>query len=341
MNTELVVVGLNQTLDRTVRLPALVAGQVLRAIDAVLTPGGKAVNVCRAAKTLGAPARLVGPFPGRLGRLAAELLDEEGLAITAVPVTGELRGTTVIIEADGRTTVVNEPGPSLNATEWDAVMTAVAAAVDDGVFVAISGSAPPGAPDGTHHQLVELVHERRGTVAIDVTGTRLVEAAAAGADLVSPNLVEAEQALGGGPALPVGGGGEAVDLDNLDSGDVTERARAAAGALVDLGARAAIVSVGHHGVACRSADLDTFVPAPPSPSRTRSVPATLCSGRPSSPWPVANASKLRSAPASPMPPPPSPTQSPDTPTQRSSIDCGRRSVPDRPADVADDHRRSG
>ena len=263
MNTELVVVGLNQTLDRTVRLPALVAGQVLRAIDAVLTPGGKAVNVCRAAKTLGAPARLVGPFPGRLGRLAAELLDEEGLAITAVPVTGELRGTTVIIEVDGRTTVVNEPGPSLNATDWDAVMTAVAAAVDDGVFVAISGSAPPGAPDGTHHQLVELVHERRGTVAIDVTGTRLVEAAAAGADLVSPNLVEAEQALGAGTALPVGGGGEAVDLDNLDSSDVTERARAAAGALVDLGARAAIVSVGHHGVACRSADLDTFVPAPP------------------------------------------------------------------------------
>ena len=30
-----VVVGLNQTIDRTIRLPALVAGQVLRATDAV------------------------------------------------------------------------------------------------------------------------------------------------------------------------------------------------------------------------------------------------------------------------------------------------------------------
>ena len=69
-----------------VRLPALVAGQVLRATDAALTPGGKAVNVCRAAMTLGAPARLVGPFPGRLGGVAAELLDAEGLAVTAVPV---------------------------------------------------------------------------------------------------------------------------------------------------------------------------------------------------------------------------------------------------------------
>jgi 1-phosphofructokinase len=258
----MLVVGLNQTIDRTIRLPALAPGQVLRATEAVVTPGGKAVNVCRAAVTLGAPARLVGPFPGRLGAVAVDLLEAEGLDVTAVTVDGELRGTTVVIEADGRTTVINEPGPTLSDTEWSDVVAAVAAATGTGGFVAISGSAPPGVAEGAHRSLIELVHERGGTVAVDVTGARLVEAAAAGADLVSPNLVEAEQAVGIGEAPSPLGIGEIVDLDDLDAGHVAARSRAAAAALVEVGARAAVVSAGRHGVACRSVDLDVFVPAP-------------------------------------------------------------------------------
>ena len=78
----MLVVGLNQTIDRTIRLPALAPGDVLRAVDVAVTPGGKAVNVCRAALTLGAPARLVGPFPGGLGRVAVGMLDAEGLDVT-------------------------------------------------------------------------------------------------------------------------------------------------------------------------------------------------------------------------------------------------------------------
>jgi 1-phosphofructokinase len=258
----MLVVGLNQTIDRTIQLPALAAGQVLRATDAVVTPGGKAVNVCRAAVTLGAPAHLVGPFPGRLGAVAVDLLEAEGLAVTAVAVGGELRGTTVVIEAAGRTTVINEPGPTLSDAEWRDVVAAVAAAIGTGAFVAISGSVPPGVVEGAHRGLIELVHERGGTAAVDVTAVRLVEAAAAGADIVSPNLVEAEHALGIGVVSSALGTGEVVDLDELDAGDVAARSRAAAAALVEVGARAAIVSAGRHGVACRSHDLDVFVPSP-------------------------------------------------------------------------------
>jgi 1-phosphofructokinase len=258
----MLVVGLNQTIDRTIRLPALAAGQVLRATDAVITPGGKAVNVCRAALTLGAAAHLVGPFPGRLGRVATELLAAEGLTVTAVPVSGELRGTTVVIEADGRTTVINEPGPALREAEWDNVVAAIGAAIGTGSFVAISGSAPPGTVSDAHRTLVELVHERGGVVAVDVTGVRLIEAATASADLVSPNLAEAEQALGIGAGTSPSAAGEVVDFDELDGAHAAARSRAAAAALVETGAVAAMVSAGRHGVACRSATLDIFVPAP-------------------------------------------------------------------------------
>ena len=76
-------------------------------------------------------------------------------------------------------------------------------------------------------------------VAVDVTGARLIEAAAAGADLVSPNLVEAEQALDAdGTSRSPDGTGEAVDLDDLDGTVVAARSRAAAASLVEVGARA-------------------------------------------------------------------------------------------------------
>ncbi len=258
----MLVVGLNQTIDRTIRLPVLAAGHVLRARDVAVTPGGKAVNVCRAAITLAAPARLVGPFPGRLGGVAVALLEAEGLPVTAVPVAGELRGTTVVIEADGRTTVINEPGPPLSDADWHRVFEIVAAAMQRGIHVVISGSVPPGTVDGAHRTLIELVHECGGTVAVDVTAERLIEAAAAGADLISPNLAEAEQALGTASTRSAGEAGEAVDVDHLDGAEVKARSRAAAAALVEAGAGAALVSAGRHGVACRSAAVDTFVLAP-------------------------------------------------------------------------------
>ena len=165
----MIVVGLNQTIDRTIRLPALGAGHVLRATDVEVTAGGKAVNVCRAALTLQAPAQLVGTFPGRLGGVAVALLDAEGLHVTAVPAAGELRGTTVIIEDDGRTTVINEPGPALSTPSGSMWSRAVATAIEVGSHVAISGSVPPGTVADAHRQLIELVHSRGGTVAVDVT----------------------------------------------------------------------------------------------------------------------------------------------------------------------------
>jgi 1-phosphofructokinase family hexose kinase len=253
----LLVIGLNQTIDRTLRLPALEQGHVLRARDVAITPGGKAVNVCRAARTLGAMATLVGPFPGRIGEFAVELLAAEGIDVDAIGVGGELRGTTVMIEDGDRVTVINEPGPELDADGWQRVAAAVESALGRApAYVAISGSAPPGTPDDVHRRLIDLVHRQGARVAVDVSGRRLIDAATGGADLVSPNLAEAEQALGTAASA-----GEAVD-DTADVDVLTARARTAAAALVGLGAGAALVSLGRHGVFVHGAGVDALAPAP-------------------------------------------------------------------------------
>lgn len=252
----LVAVGLNPTLDRTIRLDALSVGTVLRASAASLTAGGKALNLCRAARTLGATPLLVGPFPGELGRYAERLVTAEGIDCRPVPTAGELRGTTVLLEEGGRTTIVNEPGPELSAAEWAAVRAAVTAAVPSGAMVAISGSAPPGTPSDVDEQLISIVHAASGRVAVDANGPRLLAAAAAGADIVSPNLSEAEASLGTSTLS------ESTEAEHGDRSDIIGRAAAAADALVVAGAGSALVSVGPLGVAWKGADGAGFVAAP-------------------------------------------------------------------------------
>ena len=63
----MVIAGPNLTIDRTLSIDELRPGEVLRFERAVVTPGGKGVNVARVARELGAAAVLVGFVPGRTG----------------------------------------------------------------------------------------------------------------------------------------------------------------------------------------------------------------------------------------------------------------------------------
>ena len=57
----IVTLTLNPSLDRTVEVPALARGAVIRASSARLDPGGKGVNVARALLANGVDARAVLP----------------------------------------------------------------------------------------------------------------------------------------------------------------------------------------------------------------------------------------------------------------------------------------
>ena len=121
----MLVAGPNLTIDRTLGIAELRPGEVLRFDRVVVTPGGKGLNVARAAHALGHPAVLVSLLPGHIGRAAAALIADEGIELHAVPCSGELRSTSVIQERDGRTTVLNEPGPPVDEREWAAYERAI------------------------------------------------------------------------------------------------------------------------------------------------------------------------------------------------------------------------
>ena len=56
--------------------------------DIVVRAGGQGVWVARMAASLGARVTLVGPFGGKIGRAAAVMLRDEGIAVRSVDVAG-------------------------------------------------------------------------------------------------------------------------------------------------------------------------------------------------------------------------------------------------------------
>jgi 1-phosphofructokinase family hexose kinase len=233
----MLIAGPNLTIDRTSRLGELRPGEVLRLADVTVTPGGKGLNVARAAHVLGAPASLVGFVPGHTGRAAAALIAEEGITLQGVPVAGEIRSTSIVLEPD-RATVLNEPGPSLAAGDWAAFEAVIEAALPDHGVLVCSGSLPPGAPEDGYALLTALARRAGRRCVVDASGPALGAALRASPDVVVPNLGEAEGVL-------FGRVDEAVDA----APDARPRALQAARDLVARGVHAAVVTAAAAGAA--------------------------------------------------------------------------------------------
>ena len=249
----MLIAGPNLTIDRTIWLDELRPGEVLRAREAHASPGGKGVNVMCVATALGQPAELVAFLPrGRSGEAVGAWLADDGVALHPVPIPGEVRSAAIMLEADGRTTVLNEPGPPAGEEPWRSYADEIEARLPRHGVLACSGSTPPGSPADAYARLVRIAAGRAAMSIVDASGAALEEALAAGPDVVSPNLEEAEEALTG-----------RADRSVEDATqDVRERARAAANELVARGAAAAIVTAGAAGLALASAKGERWLPAP-------------------------------------------------------------------------------
>ena len=254
MPLRMLIAGPNLTIDRTATIAELRPGEVLRCERVVVTPGGKGLNVARAARALGVPALLVGFVPGATGRAGAALIEREGVALRAVPCAGELRSTAIVIEHGGRTTVLNEPGPQVTPADWRALEDAVAAALPEHGVLVCSGSVPPGSPGDAYARLATIAAGAGRRCVVDATGATLAGALDAHPDVVCPNISEAEAVLGGADgAQPL-----------QSASDARPRAQAAAAQLVARGARAAFVTADAAGAALAQGDAPAiWLPAPP------------------------------------------------------------------------------
>lgn len=228
----------NPSIDRAVLIDALRRGEVHRASSSRIDPGGKGVNVSRALAAQGGSTIAVLPSGGPEGHLLEELLDAAGVTYASVPVRGSVRMNISVLEPDGTTTKLNEPGPDLSADEVEALLATTlqcAVGAHGADWVVGCGSLPPGAPTDLYAVLVRRVRERGGRVAIDSSGAPFAAAVAARPHLIKPNHEELA---------------ELVDHDLPTLGDVRDAARE----LVSSGIDVVAVSLGGDGALLVTAD---------------------------------------------------------------------------------------
>ncbi len=186
----------NPSVDRAVSVGDLERGQVLRATSSRVDPGGKGVNVGRAIAAMGGDPLVVVPSGGPEGALFEALLAQTDVTASVVEVAGSVRMNISVLEPDGTTTKLNEPGPDLSEAEVNALMEATLERATPGSWVAGCGSLPPGAPSDLYAQLVREAVARGASVAIDSSGSPMAEAVAARPTLIKPNREELAELTG-------------------------------------------------------------------------------------------------------------------------------------------------
>lgn len=192
----IVTVTANPSLDRTIEVDALRRGDVLRARASRLDAGGKGVNVARALAANGHKATAVLPCGGAEGSQLTALLAESGLDLVAVPIDGTVRSNVTVVELDGTTTKLNEPGPSLTTAELLALAEATCLAAEQADWVVVSGSLPPGAPADAYARLLARLQQESTRIALDTSGHALRAALPGRPQLVKPNREELTEVTG-------------------------------------------------------------------------------------------------------------------------------------------------
>ncbi len=227
----MLIAGPNLTIDRTSTIPELRAGDVLRLADVVVTPGGKGLNVARAALALGVRATLVAFVPGHTGRASAALIAEEGVALQAIDVArrdpldlGDPRARRARDRAQRAGAGRSPRG------DWERLEEVIADRLPHHGVLVCSGSLPPGAPPDGYGRLVAIAHAAGVPVVVDANGATLGGALEAGPDVVTPNLAEAE-------GLLHGHGDESVEASPDARPRALQAARGAARARRPLGRR--------------------------------------------------------------------------------------------------------
>jgi 1-phosphofructokinase family hexose kinase len=221
-------------IDRLLEVDRLTVGGITRPRSVVAVPGGKGLNVARAAAALGAPVIAVAFLAGHAGRWVLDGLERRAIECRVVWVKGETRICVSIHDrSTGELTELYEPPTAVPGDAWEGVERQIRAGLEAGDVLTISGGLPPSSPPDAYARLVRAAEDAGAFSVVDAYSRGLVEALPRRPTIVKLNAAEVAEIVG----KPVRGADEAV---------------AAAGALVDRGAAAAIVTLGIEGAVGRS-----------------------------------------------------------------------------------------
>jgi 1-phosphofructokinase family hexose kinase len=219
----IITVTLNAAIDKSLSVPNFRLGRRHRTVEQTTMPGGKGVNVARTLKTLGQPVIATGFAGGATGTRIVEQLTEESILNDFVRIREESRTNTAVLDpTNGEQTEINERGPAVTAKEVELFR--------DKLMYLARGVEPD-----IYASLIRDLHKLDVMTIIDADGEPMRQAVRAEPDVISPNVLEAEELVG------------------HEFNDEEDRAIAVR-ELVQLGPREAIMTLPDGCVACVQVD---------------------------------------------------------------------------------------
>lgn len=236
-------VTLNVAVDKLYLVDQFETGKVTRVKECSATAGGKGLNVARVASILGERVLAMGFTGGYSGQYVEEMLRRDGICSEFVHVNGETRSCINIIDQNGKSTELLEPGVTVLEKEKTEFKAKFEQMIGGSNVVVFSGSMPLGCGPEFYPELIALAKANGKLVILDTSGENLRQGLKACPTMIKPNKDEIKALLG-------------VDVTGRDE------AIAAAKTLHEEGIPFVVVSLGGHG-AVLVCDEGVFEGTPP------------------------------------------------------------------------------
>jgi 1-phosphofructokinase/tagatose 6-phosphate kinase len=193
----IITVTLNTAIDKTLAVPNFQPGRRHRTVEQTTMPGGKGVNVARVLKSLGQPVIATGLAGGATGTRLVDQLTEMSVLSDFVRIRHESRTNTALVDpTTGVQTEINERGPEVSESELELFVDKLLYLAKGASLVVFAGSLPQGVDVDVYGRLIREMKRLGVTTVVDTDGDPLRRAVRAEPDVISPNVLEAEELVG-------------------------------------------------------------------------------------------------------------------------------------------------
>ena len=193
----IITVTLNTAVDKTLAVPNFRLGRRHRTVDQTTMPGGKGVNVARVLKALGQPVIATGMAGGPTGTRIVEQLTEMSVLSDFVRIREDSRTNTAVIDpTTGEQTEINERGPHVSEREVELFVDKLLYLAKGASLCVFAGSLPRNVDAGVYASLIPELKRLGVDTVVDTDGDPLMRAVRAEPDVISPNVLEAEELVG-------------------------------------------------------------------------------------------------------------------------------------------------
>ena len=193
----IITVTLNAAIDKSLSVPSFQLGRRHRTVEQRTMAGGKGVNIARTLRTLGQPVIATGFAGGTTGTHIVEKLTEESILNDFVRIRDESRTNTSVLDpTKGEQTEINERGPSVSEREVELFRDKLLYLARGAAIVVFAGSLPRDVEPNLYARLIRDLARMDVTTVLDTDGEPLRQGVRAEPDIVSPNVLEAEELVG-------------------------------------------------------------------------------------------------------------------------------------------------